>query len=53
MHNEGPLSLRFQFCGKKRQSGWFIGACDRYSQKSGRFIEDYDGIVFEEDGKFP
>ena len=28
-----------------------IGAGGRYSQKSGRFIEDHDGIVFVEDGK--
>ena len=51
MHNESSLSPRFQFCGKKRQRGWLIGAGDRYSQKSGRFIEDHDGVVFVEDGK--
>lgn len=53
MDNQGSLSLRFQFCGKKRQGGRSIGAFDRHSQKSGRFIEGHDGVVFVEDGKLP
>lgn len=50
MYDKDPLFLRFQFCGKKRQGGRRIGAFDRHSQKSGRFIERHDGIVFVEDG---
>jgi len=53
MYDKGSLSLRFQFCGKKRQGGRCIGAFHRHSQKSGRFIEGHDRIVFVEDGKLP
>lgn len=52
MDNKSPLSLRFQFCGKKRQGGRCIGAFDRHSQKAGGFIERQDGIIFVEDGMF-
>ena len=52
MDNKSPLSLRFQFCRKKRQSGRCIGAFDRHSQKAGGFIERQDGIIFVEDGTF-
>ena len=35
MYDKGSLSLRFQFCEKKRQGGRCIGAFHRHSQKSG------------------
>jgi hypothetical protein len=53
MYDEGSLSLRFQFCGKKRQGGHCIEAFHRHSQKSGGFVKGHDRIVFEEDGKLP
>ena len=53
MYDKGSLSLRFQFCGKKRQGRRCIGAFHRHSQKSGRFIQGHDRIVFVEDDKFP
>lgn len=53
MHDQGPLSLQFEFCGEKRPSGRSIGALDRHSRKSGRFIEGHHGIVFVEHEKLP
>ena len=53
MYDKGPLSLRFQLCGKKRQCGRSIGAFHRHSRKSGRFIEGHDGIVFVKHDKLP
>ena len=53
MHHQGSLSLQFEFCGEKRPGGWSIGALDRHSRKSGRFIEDHHGIVFVKHEKLP
>ena len=38
MHDQGSLSLQLEFCNKQRQSGRSIGALNRHSQKSGRFV---------------
>ena len=46
MHDQGPLSLRLEFSDQQRQSGRSIGALNRHSQKSGRFVENDHGIVF-------
>jgi hypothetical protein len=46
MYDKCSLSLRFQFCGKKRQGGRSIGALHRHSRKSGGFVDGHDGIVF-------
>jgi hypothetical protein len=51
MYHKGALSLRCKSCGKQRQSGRDIGAVNRHSRKSGRFIEDHQGIVFVKHGK--
>jgi len=51
MYDKGALSLQCKFCGKQRQSGRGIGAVNRHSRKSGRFIEDYYGIVFVKHGQ--
>jgi len=53
MHDEGPLSLPFQFRRKKGPSGRSIGPSHRHSRKSGRFIEDHYGIVFVKHDKLP
>jgi hypothetical protein len=53
MHDKGSLSLQFQSCGKKRQSGRSIGAFHRHSRKSGGFIEGHDGIVFVKHDQLP
>jgi hypothetical protein len=53
MYDKGSLSLQFQFCGKKRQSGRSIGASNRHSRKSGGFIEDHYGIVFVKHDRRP
>ena len=53
MDDKGSLSLRFQFCGKKRQGGRCIRAFYRNSQKSGRFIDGNNRIVFVEDSQLP
>ena len=53
MHDQGSLSLQLEFCGEKRPSGRSIGALDRHSRKSGRFIEDHYGIVFVKHEKLP
>jgi hypothetical protein len=53
MYDKGPLSLQSESCGEQRQSGRSIGALYRHSRKSGRFIEDYHGIVFAKHGKLP
>jgi len=46
MHDQGSLSLQFEFCDKQRQGGRSIGALNRHSQKSGWFVENDHGIVF-------
>ena len=46
MYDKGALSLQFQLRGKKGPGGRSIGALNRHSRKSGRFIEDHHGIVF-------
>ena len=51
MYDKGALSLQCKFCGKQRQSGRGMGAVNRHSRKSGRFIEDHHGIVFVKHGK--
>ena len=51
MYDKGSLSLQCKFFGKQRQSGRGIGAFNRHSRKSGRFIEDHHGIVFVKHGK--
>ena len=50
MHHQGALSLRLEFSDQQRQSGRSIGALNRHSQKSGRFVENDDGIVFIKHG---
>ena len=51
MYDQGPLSLQLEFCGQQRQGGRSIGALNRHRQKSGRFVENDDGIVFVKHGK--
>jgi hypothetical protein len=46
------LPLPFQFLGKQGQNGWMRGARSRYGQESGWFVDDDQGIVFVEYGKF-
>ena len=46
MYDKGSLSLHYKFCGKQRQSGRGIRTGNRHGRKSGRFIEDHNGIVF-------
>ena len=53
MHDQGSLSLQFEFCGEKRPGGWSIGALDRHSRKPGRFVEDHHGLVFVQHGDLP
>jgi hypothetical protein len=53
MHDEGSLSLQPEFGGEKGPGGRSIGALDRHSRKSGRFIEDHHGIVLVKQGKLP
>ena len=53
MYHKGALSLQFQLCGKKRPGGRSIGALNRHSRKSGRFIERHHGIVFVKHHKLP
>jgi hypothetical protein len=53
MYYKGALSLQFQLCGKKRPGGRSIGALNRHSRKSGRFIERHHGIVFVKHHKLP
>jgi hypothetical protein len=53
MYDKGSLSLQFKFRGEKRQGGRSIGALNRHSRKSGRFIEDHHGIVFVKHDKLP
>ena len=53
MHNQRSLPLQFEFCDEERQSGRSIGALNRHSQKSGRFVENDHSIVFVKDGKVP
>ena len=53
MHDQSSLSLQLESCDEQRQSGRSIGALDRHSQKSGRFVEDDYGIVFVKHGKLP
>jgi hypothetical protein len=52
MHDQGSLSLQLKFCDEQRQSGHSIGAFNRHSQKSGRFVESDHGIVFVKHRKF-
>jgi hypothetical protein len=51
MHHQCSLPLQFEFCDKEGQSRRSIGALNRDSQKSGRFVENDHGIVFVKDGK--
>lgn len=53
MHNQRSLFLQFEFCDKQRQSGGRIGTPNRYSQKSGWFVENDHGLVFVKHGKLP
>jgi hypothetical protein len=53
MYDKGSLPLQFKFCGENRQSGRSIGALNRHSRKSSRFIEDHHGIVFVKHEKLP
>jgi hypothetical protein len=53
MYHKGPLSLQPEFGGEKRPGGRSIGALNRHSRKSGRFIEDHHGIVFVKHEKLP
>jgi hypothetical protein len=46
MHDQGSLFLQLKFCDEQRQSRRSIGPFYRHSQKSGRFIDSDDGIVF-------
>ena len=51
MHDQGSLSLQFEFCDKQRQGGGSIGALNRHSQKSGWFVENDHGIVLVKHGE--
>jgi hypothetical protein len=53
MYHKGSLSLQLEFGAEKRPGGRNIGARNRHSRKSSRFIEDYHGIVFVKHGKLP
>src|SRR5580698_1222059 len=53
MHYHSSLSLQLESCDQQRQSGRSIGALNRHSQKSGRFVENDHGIVFVEHGRLP
>jgi hypothetical protein len=53
MHDQGSLSFQLEFCDKQRQSGRSVVVLNRHSQKSGRFVENDHGIVFEKHGKLP
>jgi len=46
MHDQCSLSLQLEFYDKEGQGGWTIGAHNRHSQKSGRFVENNHSIVF-------
>jgi hypothetical protein len=51
MHDQRSLSLRPEFCDNQGQSGRSIGAANRHSQKSDRFVENDHSIVFVKHGK--
>jgi hypothetical protein len=53
MYDKGSLSLPFKFRGEKRPGGRSIGALNRHSRESGRFIEGHHGIVFVKHQKLP
>lgn len=52
MHDECSFFLQFELCGQQRPRGRSIGALDGHGQKSGGLVENDDGVVFIEHGKF-
>jgi hypothetical protein len=52
MHDQGSLPLRLESRGEQRQSRRMIGALNRHSQKSSRFVQNHHGIVFVKHGEF-
>jgi hypothetical protein len=53
MHDQSPLSLQLQVCDQQRQSGRRIGSLDRHSQKSCRFVDNDNDIIFIKDCHLP
>ncbi len=53
MDHKGPLSLPFQFRGKKRPGGRSIGAPDGHCRQSGGLVEGHQPIVFVKHDKLP